>query len=109
MIIVAMAAVVPLIVALIFLVRARAWTLWDTLSLIVPVALWFLLIGTGLRSKSLSNLAELFLLFLIVGVCLLVRAVAFRSQSNVRRSQFALTIALIASVTIYASVPLLQE
>jgi hypothetical protein len=81
----------------------------DILVVIVPFVLWFLLLLLWHRPKSLSNLIEPFALVPVVGMCLAVRAFAFGKRSHTIRSSAALAVCIVATVALYAFVPVLPE
>ena len=102
-------SLIAMIGTFVFLVRTHTLTMFDIALPILPVVLWFGLMLTGLRLKSLANLIEPFALVPILAVCLLFRAFSFRSSSNGKRSIAALVLGLAGAVAIYAFVPLLSE
>ena len=81
----------------------------DILVVIVPFVLWVLLLFLWHRPKSLSNLIEPFALVPVIGICLAVRAFAFGMHSHTIRSLIAFVFGILATVALYALVPVLPE
>ena len=90
--------------------RSDAFVEWDLGVFLIPPAIWFVLILSGVRPKSLSNhVLEPIALALVILVAFIVRAFGFSNHSHKARAMGAAGVGVCASVMLYALVPLLAE
>ena len=103
------ASLLVAIVSFIYLVRHRSVTLPDVALFIAPFVLWYALVISGLRPKSMSNLVEPLALLPILSCAFGIRTFVARQRSSHRRACAALVVGLVSAVLVYAIVPILPE
>jgi len=91
------------------LARTKALTTSDVGIFIGPILLWLVLSIVGWRTKSLSNLVDPVVLFVLLSMCLGARTYLPRQGSNAQVARWALLLGLAFSVLVYALTPILPE
>jgi hypothetical protein len=104
------AALIALVPTYIHLERVKQATIIDVATIFGPGILWFCLLCSGIRSKSLSNLViEPMILLPIIVAFLLIRTFATINMSNLNRSRSAFYSGVLVAIAVYVLVPLLPE
>jgi peptidoglycan/LPS O-acetylase OafA/YrhL len=101
--------VIAALFAAVTLFRSKGFVLSDLAIFTAPFVTWFIASLTGMRPKSLSNLAEPIVLVSVVLLAFLVRTYTFPGLSHRARSAAAVAVCCGVAVMLYAFVPLLEE
>lgn len=100
----------PVVAPLVWLTRRRVqWHVWELAVFIVPFGVWFALMETGLRSKTLANLGECFMISAAIGVAAVAQALFSRRPSNRIVPAVLITAVIAAAVATYLLTPTWPE
>lgn len=85
------------------------WHVWELAVFIVPFGVWFGLMDTGLRPKTLANLAECFMISAAIGVAALAQALFSRAPGDRMVPAMLMTAVIAAAVAAYFLTPMWPE
>jgi hypothetical protein len=99
-----------ILLALAQIVKGGQWvSRSDWLTFLVPGPIWFLLMYTNMKSKSLSNLIEVMIIQVAMVVLVLAVILIRSKQTKWYHSWHGLIVAAIIALGVYVIVPCLPE